>query len=173
MKYFLSMVFFCLALQPLMAQEEPPPVEETEPKPRQIIDRSKRMSPPVSRNEEVIKKDSVKIEPGFLNIVINTDVDVLVRKNRFVQQNKKRVDGWRIQIIQATDKTRVLTMRSEVSNTFPQYETYLDYKQPYFKLRIGNFTERFEAYRAHKEVSAEFSRAFLVRERIPMTKIKW
>lgn len=171
MKYFLLLIFLCLGFVPLMAQEEPPAVEETQP--RRIIDRSKAVKPPPRNQNQVLKKDSVKVEPGFLNIVVNTEVDVLIRKNRFVQQNKKRMDGWRIQIIQATDKSRVLSMRSDVSDEFPEYETYLDYKQPYFKLRIGNFIDRFEAYKAHKEVSSKFNRAFLVRERIPMTKIKW
>ena len=103
---------------------------------------------------------------------MNTDVDVLLRKNRYIQQNKRYVDGWRIQVLQATDKTKVLSMRSKVSNKFPEYQTYLDYKQPYFKLRIGNFTDRFEAYQAYKAVSRQFNRAFLVRERIPLAKVR-
>ena len=176
-RYVLLLLFSLLAL-PVLAQEEPPAVEEK--KPRKVInqpavekentDRVTNKTPLLRNNVTRPLSDSTSTEPGFLNIIINSEVDALVAKNRYVQQNKNALDGWRIQIIQATDKRKVLQMRSRVKSAFPEYEDYLDYAQPYFKLRIGNFTDRYQAEKAHKEVSQQFSRAFLVNEQIPIEK---
>jgi len=126
-------------------------------------------TPPAIEFEEPKKQEKKeKVTPGYLNIVVNTQVSALVNKNRYITQNQTHVTGWRIQIIQATDKTKVIGLRSRVATTFPELESYLDYSQPYFKLRIGNFTDYMNAYKFYKLVREKYNRASLVKESIPI-----
>jgi len=108
---------------------------------------------------------------GYVNITVPANVDALVSKHRHVNQNNDKMDGWRIQLIQATDRNIVYTTRGRFTNMYNKTEVYLDYKQPYFKLRVGNFKTRMEAYKFLKAIRDDFDRAFLVQEEISKSKV--
>ncbi len=118
-----------------------------------------------------VKKNFVKPiqkkAPGYINLMVPSSIEVLVGKNRYVNQQKSQMEGFRIQLMQSTDKSKVLNTRASFSRNHPGIPMYFDYVQPYFKLRIGNFGTRIEAYRFYINIRGDYTSAFIVKENIP------
>jgi len=101
-------------------------------------------------------------EVGSLNIIASYDVEKLVRKHIYINENNKKTRGFRIQLIQNSQRDKVLEKKAKFLNKFPDVKTYLSYNQPYFKLRTGDFESRLMAYPFYRQVLRSFSNAILV-----------
>ncbi|TWI81082.1 sporulation related protein [Lacibacter cauensis] len=93
-------------------------------------------------------------------VVKDSRIDLLAKKKAEI--NKKAADarrptkGFRIQVLNTTDRTQALAAKSKLLAQYPEHKTYLLYQAPYFKLRIGNFVERNEADDLKKELAKMF-----------------
>lgn len=106
---------------------------------------------------------SQTINDTLLNgVIVSRDAryDLLTKKRAEI--NKKAVDakktnkGYRIQVLNTTDRTQALAAKSKLLSVYPDQKTYLMYQAPYFKLRFGNFQERKDADAYKKELSKLF-----------------
>lgn len=86
--------------------------------------------------------------------------DLLVEKkaeiNKKAADFKKGTKGFRIQVLNTTDRTQALNAKSRLLSLYPEHKTYLMYQAPYFKLRIGNFEDRKPAEDLKKELNKLF-----------------
>ena len=75
--------------------------------------------------------------------------DLLVKKkaeiNKKAADARKPTKGYRIQVLNTTDRNQASAAKARLLGQFPEHKTYLMYQAPYFKLRIGNFVEKAEA----------------------------
>lgn len=53
-------------------------------------------------------------------------------------------------------------VRARFITMYPDIPAYLIPQLPNFKVRVGNFRDRFEAYRFYKEVKPQFPGAYIV-----------
>lgn len=112
-------------------------------------------------------RDNVRYNTqGSLNIIAEPEVDALINKYVYVNQNNKEAQGYRIQIMQAMKSDPVLSAKAQVLKYYPHLKVYYTYDQPDFKLRVGDFTDRFEAHKAYVELSKRFDGAFIVRDMV-------
>jgi hypothetical protein len=98
------------------------------------------------------------------NITIKQDPSLPKLINRHIDMNTsiRRVQGWRIQLSSNSDRTEVMNIKSTFLTQYPNTKTYLTYQQPYFKLRIGDFADKNEAYQFMKEINDNFKGIFIV-----------
>ena len=93
-------------------------------------------------------------------VVKDSRFDLLVKKkaeiNKKAADAKKPTKGYRIQVLNTTDRTQALAIKSKLLSLYPDQKTYLMYTAPYFKIRIGNFVERSEADDLKKELGHMF-----------------
>jgi SPOR domain len=93
-------------------------------------------------------------------VVKDSRLDLLVKKkaeiNKKAADSKKPSKGYRIQVLNTTDRTQALAIKSKLLSLYPDQKTYLMYTAPYFKIRIGNFVERSEADELKKELARMF-----------------
>lgn len=87
-------------------------------------------------------------------------LDLLLSKkaeiNKKAVEAKKSSKGFRIQVLNTTDRTQALNAKSKLLSLYPEHKSYLMYQAPYFKLRIGNFSDRKEADDLKKQLSKLF-----------------
>lgn len=87
---------------------------------------------------------------------------VLVKKHTEVREKVNR-KGYRIQIYFGADKTKAKEMKAKFLGRYSdKVRAYEIYEVPNFKIRVGDFRTRLEAYRFLKEIKAEFPTAFIV-----------
>lgn len=78
------------------------------------------------------------------------------------------VQGYRIQIMNSSNREDVYAKKAEVYGSFSKFKGYIVYDQPYYKLRIGDFETKLEARKFLDEVITTFTTAFIVRDEIKL-----
>ena len=93
-------------------------------------------------------------------VVKDSRFDLLTKKkaeiNKKSADSKKPNKGYRIQVLNTTDRNQALNTKSRLLTIYPEHKTYLMYQAPYFKIRIGNFVEKSEADDLKKELARMF-----------------
>jgi hypothetical protein len=116
--------------------------------------------------------DSLRLLAADSNIIQDKRVNELVLKHVLVNEARKEtMKGYRVQIHFGPEKAKALEVKTKFS---AQYNTpaYLDYQQPYFKIRVGDFRTKLEAYKLQQEIIYDFPGAFIVADDIELPKIE-
>ena len=87
---------------------------------------------------------------------------------------KTKVHGFRIQVFsdnnQKTSQREARSKEKRINERFPEYETYIVYNSPYWRLKVGDFKTEFEAEAAADDIKRafpEFAREVrIVRDRV-------
>jgi hypothetical protein len=102
------------------------------------------------------------IAQGTITIKQDVAIQKVIDKHIELNTTIKRVQGWRIQLFSNSERNEVMTIKSEFLTQYPSTKTYLTYQQPYFKLRVGDFADKNDAYQFMKEINDKFKGIFLV-----------
>ncbi|KYP15007.1 MAG: hypothetical protein A1D16_10200 [Flavihumibacter sp. CACIAM 22H1] len=96
-------------------------------------------------------------------IIVKKDprLDQLVKKQTEInevttRESRRNVPGFRIQVINTTDRNAAMQAKTTVYRLFPELKAYLLYQAPYFRLRVGNFEDRKMAESYQRQLSREF-----------------
>jgi len=100
-------------------------------------------------------------DSSTVTVLKDPRVDQLVRKqieiNEATTRDSRRfVQGWRIQVINSPDRSKVFAAKATMLQEFPDWKAYLLYSSPNYKLRVGNFKTQEEAEDAVKQISRIF-----------------
>lgn len=81
----------------------------------------------------------------------------------------KRVEGYRIQLISLSgtnSKAIVEKMQIDFIVKFPDIPAYVTYFEPNFRLRVGDFRTKLEAYHVYQSINSSFPGAFIIKDKI-------
>ena len=101
-------------------------------------------------------------------VVVRSDERLRFLLFKKAEINKKAVEarkitrGFRIQVLNSTDRSEALAAKSQLLSLYPEHKSYLMYKAPYFKLQIGNFIEKKDADELKKELNRLFPKGVFV-----------
>jgi len=96
---------------------------------------------------------------------VNSKVDnVLDSINRF-NVTRKFIDGYTIQIYSGQNREEAMNTKKKMAAE-PGLNALLEYNQPKFRVRVGNYYSRLEAHRDLTRLKRLFSNAILVPEKI-------
>lgn len=102
-----------------------------------------------------------------LNINKDYRLDKLVEWH--IQNNKRRegIEGHRVEIFSITnDKQKALDKKVEFLSKYPDYNVYVLFSSPNFKVRVGDFRTKNEAFKLLKKIEKDYSAAFVVKDNI-------
>ena len=114
------------------------------------------------------------------NIAVKKDsrLDVLAAKQAEINKkavflNTTHANGFRIQVINSSNRDEANTIKAEMLRRFPEQKTYLLYKAPNFKVRVGNFLSQREAEPIRKMIAALYPTRsiYLIAERVEFRPI--
>ena len=100
------------------------------------------------------------IEPGIVRI-----------QEDYVNNWRKigEINGYRIQIAAysgVNSKSQAEYAKNSFNNLFPYTRAYLIYNEPYFKVRVGNYQSRLEAYKDLESIRLTYPSAYIVPDKI-------
>ena len=81
----------------------------------------------------------------------------------------KKIDGFRIQITTfagVNSRNLIENAAEQFSQQFPNIPYSISFEQPNFRLRVGNFRTKLEAYKALQEIAQFFPGAFVLKDQI-------
>jgi len=103
-----------------------------------------------------------------INAQISVTEDGAVRQlfNRYVSNNKstEMVTGYRIQLIATTDRIKMEEEMARFVETYPEYTVDWMHSKPYYKLRVGAYTTKLEAFPSLYKIKEEFPGAYLAKD---------
>lgn len=79
------------------------------------------------------------------------------------------VNGYRIQIAAYSginSRSQAEYAKNSFSNLFPYTKAYLIYNEPYFKVRVGNYYSRLDAYKDLVTIQLTYPSAYIVPDKI-------
>ena len=115
-------------------------------------------------------KDSVA--EGKALFLQDERIPALVKKHKALNQSKKGVPGFRVQLFFGSHKQEALDTKGQFLKQFPDRQIYLLYEQPYFKLRVGDFLTRLEALKVLNDVLIIFPNAFVVKDDVMVPELE-
>mgnify|MGYP002789734412 CR=1 FL=1 len=74
--------------------------------------------------------------------------------------------GYRIQVFSGNNRSLAIQTRTEVLEKFPAYAAYLIYKQPSFRVRVGDFRTRAAAQELLAELKVLYPVSFIVPDEV-------
>jgi hypothetical protein len=81
------------------------------------------------------------------------------------------VQGYRIQIYSDNKKQPARDEKAKFLSLYNNVKAHEIYQQPYFKIRVGNFRTKLEAYKFQKEIASSFPNSFIVKDEIEVEQL--
>jgi len=111
------------------------------------------------------------LEPakGTVEIIQDEKITQLGDQYRKMSLNNPEIDGYRIQIFfdsGSNSKNKAASIQSEFETGYPDIKSYLSYKEPYYRVRVGDFRTLTEAVGFQKKIAADYPNAFPVKDKI-------
>jgi hypothetical protein len=88
---------------------------------------------------------------------------ILKYKERLKNSTRK---GFRIQVFSGNQRAQAMKIRTEILSLYPDTRVYLIYKQPTFRVRVGDFLTRDEASIWLLNLQKTYKAAFIVPDNI-------
>jgi hypothetical protein len=123
----------------------------------------------------LFSQEAIK-DSGNIRIIQDDKVDLLVSKHIQINQNRKGIDGFRIQIFFDSgnnSKTRAKSIYESFMAKYPDIGTYLTFKTPNYKVRIGDFRTKLDAQRFLNEIIADYPNAWIIEDQINLPKVEF
>ena len=112
-----------------------------------------------------------KLEPvaGAVVVVQDEKITQLSEQYRKMSINNPEFDGYRVQIFfdsGSNSKNKASSIKAEFEGAYPDIKSYLSYKEPYYRVRVGDFRTLTEAVGFQKKIASEYPNSFPVKDKI-------
>jgi hypothetical protein len=111
------------------------------------------------------RKATPYVEP---KIAVNKQVDAVLDSIDRINQSRKFVDGFTIQVYSGLKREDALNAKKQLSSAFPTIESEVQYSQPNFRVKAGRYYDRMNAQRDFQSVKRVFPSAILIPDRISL-----
>lgn len=80
-------------------------------------------------------------------------------------------DGYRIQLVAVASRNGAQSVYNEFKASYSDVSAYLSYNEPTFRVRVGDFKTRIDAYRFLIKIQGQFPGAFITKDKISFREI--
>ena len=110
-----------------------------------------------------------QIEDSTNGIFIHNDI----RIDKLIEAEKKtdQIMGYRLQICLDSNKDIIDKARDKYLKLYPLTDTYVNFENPHFNLKVGDFRSRIEAEKIKREIFGEFVISIIHEEMINLPRI--
>jgi hypothetical protein len=112
---------------------------------------------------------------GKVEIIQDERINQLTLQYKKLNLRNQVVDGYRVQIFfdsGSNSKKRATDAMDEFVAKYPTTRVFLSYKEPYYRVRVGNFRTLNEAVGLQKKIISDYPNAFPVKEKISFKELE-
>lgn len=112
---------------------------------------------------------------GHVEIKGDVAVTQLVQKHIELNERVRTIPGYRIQVASlsgTSSKNRAFEMKERIRELYPGVEAYVVFDEPNFKVKVGDFRTRLEAYVFLQRIRADYP-GTIIRDNIYPMRINW
>lgn len=115
-----------------------------------------------SPKEEEPKIMASDLPQGHLKAELDSINEIIIARNR----EQQYVDGFTIQIYTGNDREAATAAMQLASVIRPELDAQIEYHQPSYKVKAGQYLDRLKAHEVFESLKEEFPLALLIPERI-------
>ena len=117
-----------------------------------------------------------EFDPEKGNISINQDPLIATLLNEYYVMNASRpgLQGFRIRIffdLGQQSRTNSLKVMNDFMELYPGIAVYRTFDSPYYKVSVGDFRNRDEAIKFHRQIVRNYPKAFIIPEWINFPRL--
>jgi hypothetical protein len=109
-------------------------------------------------------------QQAVVKINMNPKVEEILNKKTALDKEKPVIAGYRLQLYFGGNRNEAAEIKARFASLYADYNAYLIYQQPYFKLRVGDFRNRITAGNFQKIILKDFPAVFIVKDDIAFPK---
>ncbi len=92
---------------------------------------------------------------------VNAQVEQRLRDQAFTNQNVKYASGYRVRAYLGLEREQVMSIRRQIIARYPDETDYITFKQPVYRLYVGDYLTKLDAARGLEKVRQFVPRAEL------------
>jgi hypothetical protein len=123
-------------------------------------------TPPPARPTTENRRILTMAEPLHINRKLDAILDTIAVNN----QSIRYAQGYRIQVYVGNERAEVDRVKRFTYQNFPELNPYTTYRQPTYRLKVGDFMRRLDAERYLAQLRQQFSSATLLPDRIEIRR---
>ena len=108
------------------------------------------------------------VSQAQVRVVGDVTVKQMVEKHVELCSKSKTIPGYRVQIASfsgVNSKNSAFEMRDKFNVDFPEAQAYVVFDEPNFKVKVGDFRSRLEAYAFLQQIK-EFYKGYIIKDNI-------
>ncbi|HEY9116105.1 MAG TPA: SPOR domain-containing protein [Bacteroidales bacterium] len=108
---------------------------------------------------------------GSLIIVQDPRIDSLVALNTAYNKANPYISGYRIQIFMASGNdalNNARTVKENFESEFEDVTAYITFREPYYRVRVGDYRSRLEANQLLKSIRKSYKDAWIIQDKISL-----
>jgi hypothetical protein len=113
---------------------------------------------------QVVQTDT--LQAGNIKVYQDNRMATLEKKqaeyNEKMNLTRKYSHGFRIQVLNTTDRNEATAVKTKLLQLFPGEKVYLLYQEPYFRVRFGNFRKQSDADDFLQQINKLYPGVFLI-----------
>ncbi|MDT3404414.1 SPOR domain-containing protein [Mucilaginibacter terrae] len=116
-------------------------------------------------------------ERGKLEVIKDPRIDSLIANRAELSKGMGRAVsnasgyGYRVQFFIGPNRKNAFDAQNRMQQMHPELRTYINYAEPNFKVKAGDFRTRLEASKLMQELKGTFSSLFIISEKINPPKL--
>lgn len=99
---------------------------------------------------------------------VTDQVDIVLDSIYDQNLSKGSIDGYTIQVYSGVKREDALNVKKKMTQSLPDLESDVQYRQPNFRVRTGKYLTRLEAQRDYLAVKKHFPNAIVIPDRIEL-----
>jgi hypothetical protein len=116
---------------------------------------------------------AVFAQEGSITVVQDSGVKRVLKLYQTFARERRAISGYRIQLGSSGNRQVLMDIKAKFLQLYPDVGAYIQYQQPQFKLRVGDFRSRADADAFLEELLFSFSSGFIVPDKIYVQGIPW
>jgi hypothetical protein len=102
---------------------------------------------------------------------VNAPMEQRLRDQAYTNQNVKYTSGYRIKAYSGFERDQAMNVRRQIIGRYPDETDYLTFKQPVYRLYIGDYTTKLDAARGLSRVRQFVPKAELEPMQVLLNKV--
>jgi len=106
---------------------------------------------------------------GTIYIVQDAALNNLINKNASLSKEVTHTPGFRIQVYFSSDRAarqEAERIKKDLKTKYSNLAVYIEYKAPFWKVKLGNYKTRNEALRMKNELTGSFPNLWIIKEMV-------
>ncbi len=133
-----------------------------------FISQAQRLTLKMGENDMFSSLNNSEVK-GTVYIIQDAALVDILKKHSELNASISHVPGYRLQVFFSATRTarqeaEAIQKRFKSSNS--NHAVYLEYKAPYWKVKIGDFKSKSDALRAKNEMSIDFPNSWIIKEMV-------